>query len=178
MRIAARLGICTLLLAATASHAAEKDTGTLCAVGERPIFSCPTGKKTISVCASPDLTATAGYLKYRFGRSQQRIELSYPADNAHPRQHFHFHSESFAKGSGEQLSFSIGAFAYIVFVERSVFNFNSSGVLIKSGDKLIARLTCDQERPTPDKLYELDGLGLPAAQYEADVCPGTRPCRG
>jgi hypothetical protein len=172
MPLAARLGICTLLLATTSSHTAEKDTPTLCEAGERPLFSCPTGKKMISVCASPDLSASAGYLRYRFGRSQQKLELSYPADNRHPRQYFHFYRDRVsAKASGEQLSFSIGAFSYVVFVERSAFDFNGSGVLVKSGGKLIARLTCNQERPAPDRLYDLAGLGLPAGEYE-DIAEG------
>ncbi len=130
------------------------------------------------ICASPGLSATGGHLAYRFGRSLQRVELSYPAGNEHPRNYFRFHRYSFAKGSGEQLSFSVGANTCTVFVERSVFMFNTSGVLITSGGDLIARVVCDHARPEPDRLHELDGLGLPAAPYEPGVCPGARPCRG
>jgi hypothetical protein len=57
-----------------------------------------------------------------------------------------------------------------VCVERAAFGFNGSGVLVKSGDKVIARLSCDEQRPLPDTLYELDDLALPAAQFE-DVEP-------
>jgi hypothetical protein len=32
--------------------------------------------------------------------------------------------------------------------------------------KLAAYFPCHQERPVPDRLYELDGLGLPPAEYE------------
>jgi hypothetical protein len=108
-----------------------------------------------------------GYIKYRFGRSQQNVELSYPAGTEHPRQHFKFFRDSLsAKASVEQLSFSNGMFSYIVFVERSAIEWNGSGVLVKSRDKVAGYFPCEQERPSPDKLYDLDGLGLPPAEYD------------
>jgi hypothetical protein len=179
MRIAVRLGLCTLCAVTTALHPAEKSTQTLCVADEKPLFSCRVdfnhvvggkllaGKKTVSVCASPDLSPSAGYLKYRFGRSQQNVELSYPADTGPPRQHFQFFRDSLsAKASAEQLSFSTGAFSYIVFVERAAYEWNGSGVLVKSRGKMIAYFPCDQDRPLPDRLYDLDGLGLPPAEYD------------
>ncbi len=164
--------VLVFLAAGTArGEGAARGTMTLCMASERPVFSCRTGKRTISVCASRDLSASAGHLTYRFGRSRQDVELTYPTDNEHPRQHFRFSSPpSGAKSSAEQLSFSIGDIAYVVFVERAAFDWNGSGVLVKSGNKLIARLNCNRERPVPDELYHLKDLGLPAAQYE-DVAP-------
>lgn len=179
MRLVARLCLCTLCVVTKASLPAEKTTQTLCDVDEKPLFSCTVnsnhaaggklvaGKKTVSVCVSPDLSPAAGYLKYRFGRSQQKVELSYPAVTGHPREYFRFFSDSSsAKASTEQLSFSIGAFSYIVFVQRAAFEWNGSGVLVKSSGKLAAYLPCDQKRPSPDRLYDLDGVGLPAAEFE------------
>ena len=174
-----RLCLCALCAIPTVLHPAETPPQTLCVTDEKPLFSCAVdfnhvvgGKllaagKTVSVCASQDLSTSSGYLKYRFGRSQQKVELSYPADKGHPRQYFRLDIENTsAKASAEQLSFSSGDYSYIVFVERAAFEWNGSGVLVKSHGKLAAYFPCHKERPEPDRLYELGGLGLPTAQYE------------
>jgi hypothetical protein len=158
-----------LVAGSARGEGSEKGTEPLCRASERPVFSCSTGRKTISVCASRDLSASAGNLTYRFGRSRQNVELSYPADKEHPRQHFRFGYSAYAKGCSEQLSFTVGAITYMVFVERSVFDWNGSGVIVKSGDREVARLDCNHD-PEPDDLYALKDLGMPAAQIE-DVEP-------
>jgi hypothetical protein len=151
---------------------ANADSGPLCTSTEKPIFSCPIGKKTLSVCASTDLSPTSGYLTYRFGASLQKVELSYPATTGHPKSFFHFfHDETSAKASVEQLSFSVDNISYTVFVERSAFEWNGSGVLIKTHGKKIGYLLCKSDRPSPDKIYDLHELGLPPAEYETDDEP-------
>jgi|SRR5579872_1474539 len=141
----------------------------LCTSAEKPLFSCSIGKRTLSVCASPDLSATSGHLQYRFGTSLQKVELSYPASSVSPQIAFRFRSDNgSAHASDDQLSFSIGDVSYTVFVERAAFEWNGSGVLIKSHGKRIAYLLCKTARPAPDKLDELDGLGIPSAELEMD----------
>jgi len=43
----------------------------LCLKAERVIFACNTGKKSISVCASMELSPTSGYMHYRYGSKKQ-----------------------------------------------------------------------------------------------------------
>lgn len=51
---------------------------THCTEGEVTLFSCQLKKgKTVSVCASKDLSPTTGYLQYRFGKIG-KIEMSLP----------------------------------------------------------------------------------------------------
>ena len=51
-------------------------------------FSCRFADgKVVSLCASPDLSPTAGTLQYRFGEPGA-VELSFPSEPAHPRGHF------------------------------------------------------------------------------------------
>ena len=157
-----------LTAARATSSAVEESVSSLCAPMERPLFSCTSGTKVISVCASPDLSGSSGYLKYKFGRSQHKIELSYPREEAHPRRYFRFFGDyTSAKASSEQLSFVIGAFSYSVFVDRSAFDFNGSGVFVKSGGKPSAYFPCDQDHPSPDELFKLDRMGLPSAPYDS-----------
>lgn len=53
-----------VLSVATTSYA----TDTLCSPQEDVIFSCTTGLKIASVCASKDLSPTKGYLQCRYGK--------------------------------------------------------------------------------------------------------------
>jgi hypothetical protein len=153
---------------ASASAATLHSRPPLCTASEKAVFSCPVGNKTLSICASADLSPTSGYLKYRFGRSLQRVELSYPSEDGHPRRSFSFFQESGGHWSVEQLSFAIADYVYIVFVERSAIESNGSGVTIKSQGKKVAHLACDQPRPDPDNLYSLRDLGLPSVEYQDD----------
>lgn len=55
----------------------------LCKTGEKIIFSCRLkgpASKTVSICASKNLSEKTGYLKYRFGKPKA-IELEYPQTN-------------------------------------------------------------------------------------------------
>lgn len=57
------------LFAAPATH---------CAPSEQVVFSCDIGRKVASICASKPLSATAGYMQYRFGRLGRKPELQHP----------------------------------------------------------------------------------------------------
>lgn len=61
----------------------------LCAGGERVIFSCVLegSKKIASMCASADASATAGYVYYAYG-AQGAPELVYPKARAHSMSDF------------------------------------------------------------------------------------------
>lgn len=58
-------------------------TGSLCASGERVVWSCKTERerKLASICSSKDLDRSHGYVQYRFGRPGQ-VELEFPGERA------------------------------------------------------------------------------------------------
>ncbi|MBV8656201.1 MAG: hypothetical protein JO142_00075 [Burkholderiales bacterium] len=60
-----------------AAFALKVSAAGLCQEYESTVFSCPAGKKTISVCASKTVTPESGYVQYRFG-SKENIELATP----------------------------------------------------------------------------------------------------
>jgi hypothetical protein len=62
-----------LLSYATASFAVD----TLCTPDEKIIFTCSSGVKVASVCASKDLSPTNGYLQCRYGKGS-KIEFIAP----------------------------------------------------------------------------------------------------
>jgi hypothetical protein len=158
-----------LCAAATTANVAQDSVPNLCVANEKPLFSCTSGDKTLSVCASLDLSNTSGYLHYRFGESPQHIELSYPKVADSPQKHFRLFTDGSAKASSEQLSFRSGAFTYTVYSYRAAFDFNGSGVFVKSKGKLLANFSCGQERPSPDDLYTLLDVGLPGAEYDDSI---------
>jgi hypothetical protein len=51
----------------------------LCNEGEEVVFSCMTGDKNISFCATPRYTASTGSMVYRFGVAGQALEMEYPS---------------------------------------------------------------------------------------------------
>ena len=101
------------LLASTASKAATP--GTLCSPNEEVIFSCKTTRaKIVSVCASPSLADSGGYIQYRFGTAD-KPELIYPSAKRNPRQHFTSGTLTYSGGGGAYIQFRNGAYNYIVF---------------------------------------------------------------
>ena len=165
MRILTFIGFYLLFQFASLAHAARTNTLTLCTNQETPLFSCNIKKKTLSVCAAKNISKTEGYLKYRFGKSE-KIDFSYPYVKEHPSKFFRFHHGGSAKASEDQLSFTLNNFSYTVFVERAAFDFNGSGVFVKSNGKQIAYLPCNEDRPSPDNLYSLRDFKLESAEYE------------
>ncbi len=71
-----------ILLIVTPSSFANGDDAEiahLCKEGEEVVFSCMTGKKNISFCATPRYTADKGFMTYRFGTAGQKLEMEYPS---------------------------------------------------------------------------------------------------
>jgi len=88
-------------------------TGTLCAAGERIIFSCPVKRpaKIVSLCASKDLTSDRGYLQYRFGLPG-KVELEYPKDRAGTQQKFQYTHYFRARFDMTEISFTVDGYEY------------------------------------------------------------------
>ncbi|MFN5350493.1 MAG: hypothetical protein ACK5A0_13330 [Polaromonas sp.] len=102
---------------------AQVAAATHCSQEEKIVFSCPfKNKKTVSLCASADLTKDAGTLQYRYGVVGKKPELEFPNDaqklrakTGHPSQHFTLFSytESSKKSKREaQIWFEIEDFHY------------------------------------------------------------------
>jgi len=87
--------------------------GTLCAKGERVIFSCPVKRpaKIVSLCASKDLTSETGYLQYRFGLPG-KIELEYPMDRTGTQAKFQYTHYFRAQVDLTEISFSNNGYEY------------------------------------------------------------------
>jgi len=56
------------LLASNLLVASDIKSSTHCNASENIIFSCDTGKKIMSICASKNIGAKTGYIQYRFGK--------------------------------------------------------------------------------------------------------------
>jgi hypothetical protein len=141
--------------------ARSADTG-LCTSEEKVIFSCTIGKKTLSVCASKDLSSNSGYLQYRFGTSLDKLELVFPQTKDHPRSHFRLATDHGPKSYSLQLSFFVGQTEYIVFDEYERFVVSDEGVLVLNSGKVSACLECSDGSEHGPLLSELEEIGIPA----------------
>lgn len=65
--------------------------GSLCAKGERTVWSCETlrERKLASICSSQALDKSRGYLQYRFGRPG-KIELEFPKERTNTQAVFRY----------------------------------------------------------------------------------------
>ena len=86
-----------------------------CTPDEETVFTCPSGRKQISVCASKGWTANGGYVQYRYGSSEK-------AEMVLPRRTETAPSETITIGRGPIsgggyafMRFRSGAFRYTVY---------------------------------------------------------------
>ena len=155
-------GMIAIICSAFPLLARSADTG-LCASEEKIIFSCAIGKKTLSVCASNDLSSSTGYLQYRFGTSLDKLELIFPQTKDHPLNHFRFTFDYGPKASSHQLAFFVGETEYIIFAERADSDWNGYGVVVLKSGEILACLECEP-RPerVKDRLSELEEVSIPS----------------
>jgi len=113
---------------------------TLCPGSEITLVSCPVGKKTASVCASPDLGPGHGVAQYRFG-SPGHVELEFPTPPAHPRTFTQPGRVMFAAGGEQYLRVFNGDYAY-VFYDGEGRGWQQRGVLVMRGERTLANLRC------------------------------------
>jgi hypothetical protein len=143
-----------------------------CRAQERIVFSCSLGKKTVSVCASADLSATSGYLQYRFG-PKGAFELAFPdLTKATPAaSHVQARTLMFAGGGGGYLRFVNGAHHYIVYTAIGKGWGTKDGVAVEKNGQLVTNLEC-RDVPVSELGEEFfNRTGLPVDQYEFQI-PG------
>jgi hypothetical protein len=135
MKFAGLVGV--LLLVAGQAQAAPQ---TQCAANERVIFSCVTGNKIVSVCASRDLGQHAGSLSYRFGPAG-RPEISYPPPGA-SRDVVKAGRWVFAGGGGAWLAFDRPPFRYIVYSAVGRGWHKKAGLAVEKNGRVLTNLRC------------------------------------
>lgn len=155
--------LATLLLVSTSAFASV-DPPSLCVAPEATYFTCSTGTKVISLCASAGLSATSGTLQYRFGKNTGEIEMSYPSPPSNPRAKFQAYLYSFAKGGVSAIGFKVGRYSYSLFETHSVYGYNGAGVMLRKDGKPLKTIECKTLPSTPSQFYyELSKLHIPEA---------------
>ncbi|WP_316681797.1 hypothetical protein [Ralstonia flaminis] len=133
------IGIAAFLSAATSSTCASdslrSNETTLCYPHEDVYFSCDTGNKIISVCASGNIKSSRGYVQYRAGQPSE-IELEYPKNPYPPKGIFSISEIIGGNFNGVHLKFKSGRYNYIIY-QSSV-----SGVYVKKDGKIVSNLIC------------------------------------
>lgn len=170
------VAIC-FFLCFSANAKGEVTAPTHCKSHERVIFSCPFNSgKTVSLCASSDLSKDTGTLQYRFGRIGRKPELSYPQAAGHPSAHFSYYpGEPFGDpikkwfyGPSRVVSFQADEYVYSleVFKNTGTAEFYGS-VSVKSKSNrgkdsggVLVDYTCALDRAV-DHIDDLDELGIP-----------------
>jgi hypothetical protein len=142
----------------------------LCALGEKPYFTCETAKhgRLISLCGSSQLKKGDGYLQYRYG-TKENAELTYPPSKAGSIEKFRYAHYFRYQNDQTQVSFSNGGFNYSVFTysdgegKRSV---EEQGVLIVSDVQPGKEMRVLCKRPAKHNLPDLESV-LPCDEENA-----------
>lgn len=154
---------------AEANGATERvaKAASLCQATEAIVMSCRAGARTISVCASADLSPTKGHLEYRAARNGQ-LEITLPSERRHPAQSVRAGSFQFGMGEGNYLRFSNGGTDYLPYTATGKYGDTVLGVTVESNGNAIAKVECD-ESP-----LNIDGLNAETLQTRQGIPADTR----
>lgn len=120
-----------------------------CTPAEVVIFSCRTGTRMVSVCASRDAGLNKGYLQYRFGKhdSTEPLEITLPEERIWPARAAAGEVVSFAGGGGTWLRFTKATTTYTVY--SGIGNWGpkgekqtKEGLVVERAGKPVASLKC------------------------------------
>lgn len=139
-----------------------------CTAAEDVVFSCRSGQKMVSVCASKDAAATRGTLEYRFGDTShdKPLEQKLPREKTVPSKAATGDVDAFSGGGGAWLSFRQGQYAHTVYTGIGNWGPNGekrekAGLLVARDGKQVALMRCTG-RPVsllgPD-LFDKLGIG-------------------
>src|SRR5688572_3339853 len=113
MRSPARLVLAVVATIPCAAGGQGMAGKTMCMSAEKVVFSCALlPRKVVSLCLLPE--GVPGSLVYRFGMPGRNPEMSFPSPATQPTSVFKTHSYEWSKGSYNEVSFSRGAYAYVV----------------------------------------------------------------
>lgn len=164
------------LAAAPAAPAPAARQASFCTPAETVIFSCRTGAKMVSVCASRDAAAAKGYVQYRFGKpdSADPLELVLPESQLPPPRVATGQAVPFAGGGGAWLTFAKGQTTYTVYTGIGKWGprgelREKAGLAVDQGTKRLAVLKCDDPKAVRSELGPdwFDRVGLkPGKDFE------------
>jgi hypothetical protein len=139
------------ITAAPAPVAVAPGPDSHCTADEDVVFTCKTGKKLLSVCASKDLTANTGFIQYRFGpKGKPEMNLKEPAE--HPSAFTAAAAVSFAGAAYENhIRFNGGDHNYVVY-EGEGEGWIRAGVVVEKNGKTIANISCKDGMSAASKL--------------------------
>lgn len=147
-----------LFLSFSFSGAALAQADTLCQgkFVETQLFSCQINKKTLSICKSNDLDKSKGYIQYRFGADFNKLDVEFPKDTQHPKDHFLVGTEdgNGTYGNLQWIRANRGDHSYVVYTDMINKGAEKSGVKVYKSNKLIADLKCN----TPDDSLDIDSI--------------------
>jgi len=137
-----------MLIAAmlSAASVAQGATQSQCGPAEKVMFSCSTGAKVVSVCATGDLSSGVGSVSYRFG-PLGHPEITYPPNAWHDVTRSG--TWTFSGGGGAWLAFHRDAFRYVVYTAIGRGWGEMSGVAVEQNGKLIANQPC-RDKPVSE----------------------------
>jgi hypothetical protein len=158
--------LCSIAISPVA-HA--ESSPTWCAGNEYTAFNCRIGHKVVSVCASPHLSQSRGYVQYRFGQPGKAMELAYPDVAARPDTVFRLSKSQMRHNSGATtpaytLRFSNGGVRYEVMADETPGDTGGSVIVDTVDHPMAAYLECDAGtvKSRLDSLWNSDAL--PAAR--------------
>ena len=131
-----------------AAPAADARPESFCTARETVVFACRSGAKLVSVCASADISASSGYLQYRFGKpGAGAIELTLPQDERLPPASATGENVAFSGGGGSWLRFANGSHSYVVYSGIGRWGddgqtVEKEGVRVEHKGKTVAELAC------------------------------------
>jgi hypothetical protein len=156
-----------LLLSSVMISMPAYSSKSLCSKNEQIVFSCSLGKKTLSVCASSNISPTSGYLQYRLGK-KNKAEIAFPdSSKIADRKLIQARTLMFAGGGGAYLRFINGSFNYVVFTAIGRGWGTKDGVSVLKNGKPIANLMC-QDVPVSlmgDDFFTRAGLGTDDTEF-------------
>ena len=136
---------------AAGSKVAAKPAGqtSFCTPMEVSVFTCKSGVKMVSVCASKNHGKNKGYLQYRFGKfdSNEPLEMMWPEGEVVPSKAAKGEYTPYAGGAGTHLRFTKGNVSYIVYSGTGRWGpkgepMDKNGIAVERDGKLIASLKC------------------------------------
>jgi hypothetical protein len=152
-------------LAACVAASAFADGVTQCRSGEQPLFSCSTGKKTVSLCGAP-ASGTPQTLTYRFG-VPGKVENEFVATSANGNL-FHTTLVSLApRAAVGEVWFDRGDVRYVMSACLGGDCPNLAALSVLRHDKIIANMPCRND----DNLY--GGFGTDLVQFGEAPKPKT-----
>ena len=123
-----------------------------CTPMEQVVFSCRTGAKLVSVCASKDASRSKGYMQYRFGKpdSTEPLEMILPEAQVLPSKSATGDNVPYAGGGASWLRFSKGGYSYTVYSGIGRWGpkgetQEKNGLLVVRSGKQVANLKCNNE---------------------------------